>query len=148
MVCRTLSILLLFLLGLNVAGSAWATSGFNVEDRIGAAIGFIVDQSSSSASGFLHGANGSLEAQRMYAYDNGIVALAFSSYQQTHNSEEFYSNLKTAIQFLQQTQTSSGDFREYYDSSNSIWGPGEQLYYWNSYALMGAAYGAGEFYGY
>lgn len=145
MICRVLSVFLLLVLVLNIGGLVSATSGSNVEDRIAAAIGYIIDQSSSFGSGFLHGADGSPEAQRVYAFDNGIVALALSSYQQTHNSEAFYSNLKAAIQFLQQAQTSSGDFREYYDPSNSIWGPGAQLYYWNSYALMGAAYGAGEY---
>lgn len=59
MICRALSIFLLFLLGLSMAESAWAASGSNVENRIGAAIGFSVDQSSSSGWGFLHGANAS-----------------------------------------------------------------------------------------
>ncbi len=145
MIYRVLSVFLLLVLVLNMVGSVSAASGSNVEDRIAAAIGYIIDQSSSSGLGYLHGADSSVEARRVYAFDNGLVALALSSYQQTHNSEGFYNNLKAAIQFLQQAQTSSGDFREYYDSSNNIWGPGEQMYYWNSYALMGAAYGAGEF---
>jgi hypothetical protein len=145
MKARTPKILLLLVLVLNVSGFAWASAGPNVEDRIATAIRFIVDQSSTSFSGFLHGTNSSVSAQRIYAYDNGIVALALSSYQQTHNSEAYYNNLKSAIHFLQQAQTSSGDFQEYYDPSNGTWGTSGQLYYWNSYALMGAAYGGGEF---
>jgi hypothetical protein len=142
-----ISILLVFLLVANSTAFALASSGSNVEDRIRAAIGFITGQyaSGSAVTGFLHGASGPVETQRMYSFDNGIVALALSSYQQTHNSEEFYPYLKTAIEFLQRAQSSSGDFREYYDMPNNTWGLGEHLYYWDPYVLMGATYGPGEY---
>jgi hypothetical protein len=141
---RPAILFLLVLLAINSTGLAAASSGSNIEDRIRAGIGYIVDQyaSGSAATGFLHGANGPGETQRMYSFDNGIVALALSTYQQTHSSEEYYSYLKAAVQFLQRGQTSSGDFYQYFDISNNTWGLGEQLYYWNSYALMGAAYAA------
>jgi hypothetical protein len=141
---RSAILLLLIILAVNSTGIAAASSGSNIEDRIRAGIGFIVDQYSpgSAVTGFLHGASGPTETERMYAIDSGIVALALSSYQQTHSSEEFYSYLKAAVQFLERAQTSSGDFYEYFDVSNSTWGLGEQLYNWNSYALMGAAYAA------
>jgi hypothetical protein len=141
---RPAILFLLVLVAMNSTGMAAASSSSNIEDRIRAGIGYIVDQyaSGSGATGFLHGANGTVETQRMYSFDNGIVALALSTYQQTHSSEEYYSYLKAAVQFLQRAQTSSGDFYEYFDISNNTWGWGEQLYYWNSYALMGAAYAA------
>jgi len=135
---------MLGLLAVNSTGLAAASSGSNIEDRIRAGIGYIVNQyaAASAATGFLHGTNGPIETQRMYSFDNGIVALALSTYQQTHSSEEYYSYLKAAVQFLQRAQTGSGDFHEYFDISNNTWGLGGQLYYWNSYALMGVAYAA------
>lgn len=147
MIRYVLAILFVTLIAANSAAPALASNGLNVETRIRAAIGYIEGQygSKSGVAGFLHSVNSSDEAQTIYSLDNGIVALALASYQQTHNSEEFFQNLKTAIQFLQQAQSSSGDFYEYYDLANSTWVLSGHLYYWDAYALMGAAYGPGEY---
>ena len=143
----SLSILFVLLLATNSVGLGVASNSLNVETRIRAAIGYVEGQyvSKSGVAGFLHGANGPSETQRMYSLDNGIVALALAAYQQTHNSEEFYQNLKTAVLFLKQAQTNSGDFYQYFDLANNTWVLSGQLYYWDAYALMGAAYGPGEY---
>jgi hypothetical protein len=144
---HAISLLFVFLIATNSAGLALAANGLNVETRIRAAIGYIGGQytSKSGVAGFLHGANGISETQRIYSLDNGIVALALAAYQQTHNSEEFYQHLKTSVEFLRQAQTSSGDFYEYFDLATNTWVLSGQLYYWDAYALMGAAYGPGEY---
>jgi hypothetical protein len=78
----------------------------------------------------------------MYVEDAGLVALALSAYQETHYTQEFYSDLKTSAEFIENSQTSSADFHEYYDIATQTWIDGGQLYYWNSYAMMGPAYAA------
>lgn len=147
MIRHSITILFVALLVVNMSGLAMVANGLNVESRIRAAVGYVRDQyvSKSGVAGFLHGTNGPSETQRIYSYDNGIVALGLAAYQQTHNSEEFYQDLKTAIEFLHRAQTSTRDFYEYYDVANNTWVLSGQLYYWDAYALMGAAYGAGEY---
>jgi hypothetical protein len=78
----------------------------------------------------------------MYSEDAGFVALALSAYQETHYLQEFYSDLKTAVEFVEAAQAGSGDFREYYDVATQTWINGGHLYYWDAYAMLGPAYAA------
>lgn len=115
----------------------------NVESRITSAIEYIIGQQASGngIEGFLRG-TAPPDSQRMYTTDAGLVALALSFYMQTHPPIKNYENLKVAIDFLVHAQTESGDFREYFSTSNNTWGSGGRFYYWNAYALLGASYAA------
>jgi hypothetical protein len=127
----------------NFLAPVHGASSPGIEDRIKTAMGFIEGQllTNSSVRGFLH-ATVPDEPQRMYSKDAGLVALALSAYQETHYSQEFYSNLKTAVEFVEAAQVGSGDFHEYYDLTSGTWINGGHLYYWNAYAMMGPAYAA------
>lgn len=116
----------------------------NVENRIREGIEFILGQFSNSSKirGFLHDTTGSPGSGRIYSEDNGFVVLALASYQETHFSSEFYSNVKLAVRFLQSAQTRNGDFYEYYNIANDTWGTSGNLYYWNSFTILGPAYAA------
>ena len=140
---RILAVFSVILLIANFLGPVHGAFSTGIEDRMKAAIGFIQGQlhTSSSVRGFLH-ATVQGQPQRMYVEDAGLVALALSAYQETHYTQEFYSDLKMAAEFIENSQTSSGDFYEYYDLTSQAWINGGQLYYWNSYAMMGPAYAA------
>src|SRR3972149_8487439 len=123
MTWSALAVLVIVLLATNISGSVYGSSAPSIEDRIRAAIGFIIGQyvSGPNVAGFAHGTTGPIGAARIYSGDNGLVALALASYLGTHNSDEFYSYLKVAVDFILQSQTSSRDFYEYYDLSNQSW---------------------------
>jgi hypothetical protein len=112
----------------------------SVEDRIRSAIEFIEGQyaTNSTIRGFLHGNSTEL----IYARDNGLAALGLAAYHETHFSSEFYEDLKRAVSFLLDAQAAHGDVREFYDPVSERWGPGNDLYYWNSHVVMGVAYAA------
>jgi hypothetical protein len=115
----------------------------SIEDRIKTAVEFIQGQllANSSVRGFLH-ATLPDQPQRMYSEDAGFVALALSAYQETHYSQQYYSDLMTAVEFVEASQAGSGDFHEYYDVATRTWINGGHLYYWNAYAMLGPAYAA------
>jgi hypothetical protein len=115
----------------------------NVESRISSAIEYLIGQQASGngIEGFVRG-TAPPDSQRMYTADAGLVALALSFYMQTHPPIKYYENLRVSIDFLMHAQTESGDFREYFSTSNSTWGSGGRFYYWNAYALLGASYAA------
>jgi hypothetical protein len=139
-ICASFFVILLMV---NFLGPAHAATTPGVEDRITAAMGSIHGQllMNSSVRGFLH-ATAPDQPRRMYAEDAGLVALAISAYQETHYSQEFYSDLKMSVEFVEAAQTGSGDFHEYYDLATRTWIHGGQFYYWNPYATMGPAYAA------
>jgi hypothetical protein len=114
-----------------------------MEDRIRAAMGFIHGQllNDSGVQGFLH-ATLLEQPRRMYAEDAGLVALALSAFQESHYSQEFYSDLKTSVEFVEAARSGSGDFFEYYDLATQAWVHGGHLYYWNPYAMLGPTYAA------
>jgi hypothetical protein len=114
-----------------------------IEDRIRAAMGFIHGQlaNDSKVVGFLHAVLPE-QPRRMYAEDAGLVALALSAYQETHYSQEFYSDLKASVEFVEAAQSGSGDFFEYYDLATRTWVHVGHLYYWDPYAMLGPTYAA------
>jgi hypothetical protein len=139
-ICALFSVMLLIV---NFTGVAHAAVSPGIEDRIRSVIGFIQGQlkSTSGVQGFLH-ATVPGQPQRMYTEDAGLVALALSAYQETHYIQEFYSYLKISLGLIENAQTSSGDFGEYYDLGSQNWVHRGELYYWNAYAMMGPAYAA------
>ncbi len=146
MIGRGLAFLVIALLVINISAPVYGSSAPSIEDRIRAAISFVIGQyvSDPNVAGFARGTAGPTETGRIYSGDNGIVALALASYLATHNSDEFYSHLKVAVDFILRSQTSSRDFYEYYDLSNQSWRFSGGLYDWDAFALMGAAYAAYE----
>jgi hypothetical protein len=139
-ICAPLFVILLMV---NFLGAVHGAATPGIEDRIRAAMGFIHGQllTNSSVRGFLH-ATLPEQPRRMYAEDAGLVALALSAYQETHYSQEFYSDLKTSVEFVEVAQAGSGDFHEYYDLATRNWINGGHLYYWNAYAMLGPTYAA------
>jgi len=140
---RIFALFSVMLLIANFSGAVHGAAPPKIEDRIRAAIGFVEGQldNTSSVLGFLH-ATVPGQPRRMYTEDTGLVALALSAYQETHYTQEFYSDLKMSAEFIENSQTDSGDFHEYYDLASQTWIHGGQLYYWNPYAMMGPAYAA------
>jgi hypothetical protein len=114
-----------------------------IEDRIRAAMKFIHGQlaNDSRVQGFLHAVLPE-QPRRMYAEDAGLVALALSAYQESHYSQEFYSDLKASVGFVEASQSGSGDFYEYYDLATRTWVHSGRFYYWNPYAMLGPTYAA------
>lgn len=110
-----------------------------IEDRILSAVEFVIGQLvSSGGAGFSH-TEGS---ERMYSADAGMVILALSAYQETHFTDRFYQYVKQAVQFLEASQDSSGDFFEYYDLPAKNWVDGGSLHYWDPFVILAAAYAA------
>jgi hypothetical protein len=114
----------------------------DIENRISRAITFAENNYHSSAvvSGYLHDQNGSV--MRSYTEDNALVALALSSFQETHFSTSYYVDLQRAARFVAAAQAPDGDFYQYYDFGNGTWESGGKFYYWNSLVLMSVAYAA------
>ena len=114
----------------------------DVENRILRAITFLENDyhSSTAVSGYLHDQNGSV--MRSYTEDNALVALALSSYQETHFSTTYYVDLQRAARFVTAAQAPDGDFYQYYDFGNGTWESSGKFYYWNSLVLMSVAYAA------
>jgi hypothetical protein len=115
----------------------------SIEDRIRAAMGFVHGQlvNDSKVVGFLHAVLPE-QPRRMYAEDAGLLALALSAYQETHYSQEFYSDLKRSVGFVEAAQSGSRDFFEYYDLATRTWVHGGHLHYWDPYAMLGPTYAA------
>ncbi len=118
------------------------TSTTDIENRILRAITFVENNYHSSAvvSGYLHDQNGSV--MRSYTEDNALVALALSSFQETHFSTSYYVDLQRAARFVAAAQAPDGDFYQYYDFGNRTWESSGKFYYWNSLVLMSVAYAA------
>jgi hypothetical protein len=137
------ALLSIALLMVTLLGSVHGATAPGIEDRIRAAMVFISGQlaTDSSVRGFLH-ATTPEQPRRMYAQDAGFVALALSAYQETHYLQEFYPDLKTAVEFVEAAQSGSGDFYEYYDLTAQTWVHSDHLYDWNAYAMIGPAYAA------
>ena len=114
-----------------------------IENRILRSVDYVLSQyhSGNGVAGFLHSGQGA-GTSRFYTEDNALIALALSSYQATHFSTRYYSNLKDAIESVLRAQTPQGDFHEYYDFQNSTWGLNGKMFCWNAYAVMGPAYAA------
>jgi len=114
-----------------------------IENRILRSADYVLSQYrlGKGFSGFLHSSQG-VTVNRSYTEDNALVALALSSYQETHFSTRYYNNLKDAINSILRAQTAQGDFDEYYDFQNSTWRLNGKLFCWDAYAVMGPAYAA------
>ena len=128
---------------LPVYPSAVRASPAEIEARLLRAIAYVKGQyfEAGDISGFLHSPAGN-ENPRSYAEDDALIALALSSYQETHFTTVFNGDLKSAVESLLQMQDSQGDFSQYYDFKNSKLGPSGRFYYWNAYAIMGIGYAA------
>jgi hypothetical protein len=140
---RFFAAVVMTLLIIGFPGSIHGAATRGIEDRIRSALELIKDQSyvSPQLQGFLH-ATTPAQPGRMYSEDASLVALALSSYQETHYSQEFYPYLKTSADFITRAQTPGGDFYEYYDITKQSWSNGGRLYSWNPYAIVGPAYAA------
>ncbi len=125
-----------------VPASLAVTSTTDIENRILRAITFVENNYHSSAvvSGYLHDQNGSV--MRAYTEDNALVALALSSFQETHFSTSHYVDLQRAARFVAAAQAPDGDFYQYYDFGNGTWKSSGKFYYWNSLVFMSVAYAA------
>jgi hypothetical protein len=115
----------------------------NIEDRILRSATYALSQyhSGSGFSGFLHSNDGA-DVNRSYTEDNALIALALSSYQESHFSTRYYGNLKDATDAVVRAQTAQGDFYESYDFQHSTWGIKGKMFCWDAYAVMGVAYAA------
>jgi hypothetical protein len=120
-----------------------SSSPVEIENRILRATTYALSRFEDGAkfSGFLHSSFGT-GANRSYTEDNSLMALALSSYQETHFSTRFYENLQDAIRSIEAAQTAQGDFSEYFDFASSSWGSSGKMSCWDAYAVMGAAYAA------
>lgn len=114
----------------------------DIEGRILRGIAFVKNDFhiGRDVSGYLHDENSS--DKLAYTEDNALVALALSSYQESHFSSSYYADLQRAVEFVTSAQTAGGDFYWYYDFGNETWNSGGKFYYWNAIILMSIAYAA------
>jgi hypothetical protein len=137
----------LILLGLAIVSTCApanlaTNSPLDIETRIVRAISFAKSQfhTVGAVSGYLHDSNDS--NQLSYTEDNALVALALASYQETHFSASYYSDLQNAVAFVIAGQGTDGDFYQYYNYLNGTWKYAGKFYYWNSFILMSLGYTA------